>query len=229
MFTDLFNIYGVDRQVSSFYQHLRKGDMPIGIGDYNEYLKLAAAAPELTGWWGIAPQPGVKQPDGSVIRWGAGGQQTAFMYKSSNKKEQAWKFIKWWLSADVQERYGLDLESFNGITFRWNTANVEAMTRLPWPKADAQVILQQWKWYKEIPNLPGSYYVGREMNNAWNRTVVDGMNYRESLEEAVVNINREMLRKEQEFGFVSKDGDVLHTLDLPQVTKPWEGVDKYVR
>jgi ABC-type glycerol-3-phosphate transport system substrate-binding protein len=229
MFTDLFNIYAVDPQVATFYQHLRKGDMPIGIGDYNQYLLMSAAAPELNGWWGIAPLPGIKQPNGEVARWASGGQQTAFMYKSSTKKEQAWKFIKWWISADTQERYGNDLESFNGITFRWNTANIDALVRLPWPKADLQVILQQWKWYREVPNLPGSYYVGREMNNAWNRTVVDGMNYRESLEQAIVNINREMLRKEQEFGFVSKDGKVLHTLDLPQITKPWEGVDKYVR
>lgn len=226
--TDLFNIYDFEKNVPNFYQHFRKGDMPIGIADYNTYVTLAVAAPELTGWWGVAPLPGVKQPDGTVARWSSGGQSSAFIYKSSKRKEQAWTFVKWLLSTEVQERYGTDLESFNGISFRWNTANVEAFTRLPWPKDDIRVILEQWRWYKEMPNPPGAYFVTRELNNAWNRTVVDGVNFRESLEEAVVNIDREMVRKAQEFGFVSPDGQVLHTLDLPQVTKPWEGVDRYV-
>jgi len=226
--TDLFNIYDVEKNVPSFYQHFRKGTMPIGIADYNTYVTLSVAAPELTGWWGVAPLPGIRQPDGTIVRWSAGGQTTGFIYKSSKKKEEAWTFLKWLVSADVQERYGMDLESFNGIQFRWNTANIEAFTRLPWPKDDLQTILEQWRWYKEMPNLPGSYFVSRELNNAWNRTVVDGMNYRESLEEAVVNINREMMRKEQEFGFVDAEGNVLHTLDLPQVKTPWEGVDRFV-
>lgn len=226
--TDLFNIYDLEKSVPNFYQHFRKGYMPIGIADYTTYIQLSAAAPELAGWWGIAPLPGIKQADGTVARWSSGGQTSAFMYRNSLKKEAAWDYMKWLLSADTQERYGMDLESFNGITFRWPTANVEAFTRLPWSREDRNVILEQWKWYKEMANPPGAYFVGRELNNAWNRTVVDGMNYRESLEEAIVNIDREMVRKEQEFGFVASDGTVLHTLDLPQVTKPWEGVDRFV-
>lgn len=226
--TDLFNIYDLEKSVPSFYQHFRKGDMPIGIADFNSYLQIAVGAPELTGWWGMAPLPGFKQANGEVERWSSGGQTTGFIYKSSEKKQEAWEFLKWLLSADVQERYGSDLESFNGITFRWNTANIEAFSRLPWSKDDLKVIFEQWRWYKEMPNLPGSYFVNRELNNAWNRTVVDGMNYRESLEQGIVNIDREMVRKSQEFGFVSPQGEILHTLDLPQVKKPWEGVDRYV-
>lgn len=226
--TDMFNIYDIDRNVPSFYQHFRKGNMPIGVADYNTYVTLAAAAPELTGWWGIAPLPGHKNAQGVVERWSSGGQTTGFIYESSKKKDEAWEFLKWLVSADTQARYGNDLESFNGITFRWNTANIEAFTKLPWPKEDMKVILEQWKWYKEMHNPPGAYFVPRELNNAWTRTVVSGMNYRESLEEAIVNIDREMTRKEQEFGFVAPDGTILHTLDLPQVTKPWEGVDRFV-
>lgn len=226
--TDLFNIYDLEKSVPSFYQHFRKGSMPIGIADFNAYIQLTAAAPELTGWWGIAPLPGVKQSDGTVARWSSGGQTTGFIYKSSDKKEQAWTFLKWLLSADVQERFGSDLESFNGVMFRWNTANIEAFTRLPWPKEDLKVILEQWKWYKELASPPGAYFVPRELNNAWNRTVVDGMNFRESLEEGIVNIDREMVRKAQEFGFMTPDGKATHTLDMPQVNKPWEGVERYV-
>ncbi|TVY09692.1 extracellular solute-binding protein [Paenibacillus cremeus] len=227
--TDMFNIYAMEREVPSFYQHFRKGDMPMGIADYNMYIQLAAAAPELNGRWGIAMLPGTKQPDGTIARWAGGGQTTGVIFKASKKQDQAWTFLKWWNSAEVQERYGSDLESFNGISFRWNTSNLEAFTKLPWKKEDANVILNQWQWYKDMPNLPGGYFLPREIGNAWNRAVVDGMNYRNALELSVMEINRELRRKQQEFGFVDAEGKVVKSMDLPVVDKPWEGVKPYVK
>ncbi|MNN98885.1 hypothetical protein D3C81_2183920 [compost metagenome] len=80
-----------------------------------------------------------------------------------------------------------------------------------------------------MPNLPGGYFVGREINNAWNRAVVDGTNYRSSLETTVMDINRELRRKQQEFGFIDENGNVIKTMDLPVVDKPWDGVNPYVK
>ncbi|TBL68613.1 extracellular solute-binding protein [Paenibacillus thalictri] len=229
MWTDLFNIYAMEKEVPSFFQHFRDGSMPIGIADYNMYVQLSSAAPELNGAWGIAPLPGVRQSNGEIARWAGGGQSAGVIFNKSHKKEQAWAFMKWWLSADMQERYGSDLEAFYGTAFRWNTANIEAFAKLPWKREDANVILNQWKWYKEVPNLPGSYFISRELTNAWNRTAVDGMNYRSSLETAVMDIERELRRKQQEFGFVDENGKPLKTMDLPVVSEPWKGVDSYVK
>ncbi|GBF72926.1 hypothetical protein PA598K_01205 [Paenibacillus sp. 598K] len=227
--TDLFNMYALEKQVPSFYQHFRSGKMPIGISDYNMYVQLAAAAPELNGRWGIAPIPGVPQPDGEIKRWAGGQQTTGVIFEASRKKEEAWRFLKWWISTDTQVRYGSDLEAINGVSFRWNTANIEAFVRLPWKREDANVILQQWAWYKEKENPPGGYFMGRELNNAWVRTVIDGMNYRASLETAILDINRELRRKQQEFGFVDSEGRTLRTLDFPVVTEPWDEVNDYVK
>ncbi|WP_246314395.1 extracellular solute-binding protein [Paenibacillus foliorum] len=227
--TDLYNIYALEKEVPSFYQHFRKGDMPIGFADYNMYIQLSAAAPELNGSWGIAQIPGTVQKDGTIARWAGGGQSTGVIFESSTRKEQAWQYLKWWTSADVQERYGADLEAFNGVSFRWNTANIEAFTKLPWKREDVNVILQQWKWYKDMPNLPGGYFVGREINNAWNRAVVDGTNYRSSLEMTILEVNRELRRKQQEFGFIDASGKVLKSMELPIVDKPWDGVNPYVK
>lgn len=226
--TDLFNTYAIEREVPSFYQHFRDGTMPIGISDYNMYVQLAAAAPELNDRWKIAAMPGVRQKDGTILRWAGGGQRTGVIFERSDKKEQAWHFLKWWLSADIQQQYGADLEAVNGVAFRWNTSNVEAFTRLPWKREDAQVILNQWKWYKDIPNVPGGYFMEREANNAWIRTVVGTTNYRASLEQAVRDINRELRRKQEEFGFIDKAGNRLKPLDVPLVDRPWEGMDRYV-
>ncbi|GFN31727.1 extracellular solute-binding protein [Paenibacillus xylaniclasticus] len=221
--TNLFNTYALEREVPSFYQHFRDGSMPIGISDYNMYVQLSAAAPELNGRWGIALLPGVKQQDGTIVRWAGGGQRTGVIFQKSEKQEEAWKFLQWWLSTDVQTQYGSDLEAMNGVAFRWNTSNIEAFNNLPWKREDAAIILEQWKWYKDIPNVPGGYFLERELNNAWQRSVVQTANYMSSLEEAVRDIERELLRKQQEFGFADKNGHSIKPLDIPIVDQPWEG------
>lgn len=226
--TGLFNTYALEREVPSFYQHFRSGAMPIGISDYNMYVQLSAAAPELNGRWGIAPLPGIRQADGTISRWAGGGQRTGVIFERSEKQEEAWTFLQWWLSADVQEQYGSDLEAINGVAFRWNTSNVDAFARLPWKKEDADVILRQWEWYKDIPNVPGGYFLERELNNAWVRSTVKTDNYMSSLEQAARDINRELVRKRQEFGFSDEQGKLLKSLDIPVVEQPWEGIKRDV-
>jgi ABC-type glycerol-3-phosphate transport system substrate-binding protein len=227
--TDLQNKYAIDLRNESFFQHFRDGSIPIGVADLNTYLQLNVAAPELNGWWGVAPIPGVMQEDGTVVRWFGGNMQSSMIFKQTKKANESWEFLKWWTSAEVQERYGTDLETLNGITFRWNTSNIDAFVKLPWKNDDLKAILEQWRWYREIPNVPGSYIMEREILNAWNRTVVDGMNYRSSLELAIIEINREITRKLQEFHYIDANGNVVKSLNLPSITKPWEGVDKYVK
>ncbi|XEC96110.1 extracellular solute-binding protein [Paenibacillus tarimensis] len=227
--TDLQNKYGIDQKMDSFYQHFREGSYPIGIADINSYIQFHVAAPELNGLWGIAPVPGVKQADGTVVRWLGGNMQASTIFKQTKKPEESWEFVKWWTSAEVQERYGMDLETLYGITFRWNTSNIDAFVRLPWKDEDLKQIMEQWRWFREIPNVPGNYYIERELLNAWTRTVVNGENYRVSLETFVKNVNQEILRKEQEFNFIDENGNVLRSLDLPVITEPWEGVGKYAQ
>lgn len=247
-FSDLFSLYGVDRQISSFYQHFRDGDIPIGVADLNSYLQLLVAAPELTGWWDIAPVPGAAGANGETARWsggnmnmlsqglggfgaaaassGAGGQTSAMIMKRAQNPEWGWEFLRWWMSSEVQELFGSELEGFYGAEFRWSTVNLKAFAQLPWTPDELDALLEQWRWYKSMVNVPGSYFIPRELNNAWNRTVVDGMNYRRSLEIAVMNINRELLRKQTEFGFRDENGTALRSFGLPDVSRPWEGVDR---
>ena len=56
-----------------------------------------------------------------------------------------------------------------------------------------------------MPIVPGGYFTPRLVGFAWNKVVVSGENAREALEEAVREINRELLRKAEEFKLVGKD------------------------
>ncbi|TJY42170.1 extracellular solute-binding protein [Cohnella pontilimi] len=199
MWTGLFTNYKISKQ-ANFYNRFRSGEMPIGVADYSTYLMLSTAAPELTGWWGMSPMPGIKQPDGKINRSTGGMSQTGMIFKSSDKQQQSWDFLKWWTSADIQEQFGTELESILGVEARWNTANVEAINRLPWPSEDLAAILEQWNWFREREVVLGGYYTNRYVDNIWNQIVLSGQNRREAVEDGVKEINRELRKKREEFG-----------------------------
>lgn len=180
--------------------------MPMGIGGYPLYVKLCVSAPELQGKWGVAPLPGHKKEDGTIDRSVAGiAGEASIILSQTTKKESAWKFLKWWTSAKTQSEFGREIESLVGTEAKWNTANVEAFESMPWDREHLTLIKEQWKWYKEIPVVLGGYFTSRHIVNAWTNVVLSDSTSRETprdaLEKAVNEINRELRRKQEEYGF----------------------------
>ncbi|MBS4200492.1 extracellular solute-binding protein [Bacillus sp. FJAT-49732] len=208
MWTELFTNYKIEKQ-ADFYNRFRSGEMPIGVADYSTYILLSTAAPELTGWWGMKPMPGLEQEDGRINRSTGGLGQTGIIFKDSKMKEEAWQFLKWWTGADAQERFGSELEALLGVEARWNTANVEALNRLPWEQKDLDAILEQWEWFREREVVIGGYYTTRHIANMWNEIVLNGKVTREAVEEGVREINKELRKKREEFGLETSDTDRL--------------------
>ena len=95
---------------------------------------------------------------------------------------------------------GREIEALLGSSARWNSANVEAFCNMPWPQEDLAVIQEMWPFYREVPVVLGGYFTGRHLNNAWNNVVIGGEPLRDSLEEAVKEINRELSMKQREYG-----------------------------
>lgn len=217
--TDLFVLYQFPKEVPSFFNHFRLGDIPIGIADYNTYLQIQFAAPELAGKWGMLPIPGTVQKDGTVARWDGGNVMGGMIYKKTEKKEQAWEFLKWWTSAQTQTTFGNEIESIFGPEYRWNTANMDAIANLPWPTEQLKVIQEQLSWFKEVPQVPGGYFSARQIDFAWNNIIVANKNVRESLDKAVIEINREMKRKQIEFKLRDELGNILDPLDIQNITQ----------
>jgi ABC-type glycerol-3-phosphate transport system substrate-binding protein len=222
--TQMYTLFQIPKEVPSFFNHFRLGDIPIGVADFNTYLQTAVAAPEIAGKWKIAPLPGNKNASGVVERWAGGSLESAVMYKKSTNKQSAWEFMKWWTSEQTQVRFGNDIEAMFGPEFRWNTANLAAFAKLPWPREDLRIILDQWQWFKEAPQVPGGYFSGRQLSFAWQNVVTLSKNPREELERAVIQINFEMQRKQQEFGIQDANGNVLNPLNVVPLDKPWKGV-----
>ncbi|MBR3764043.1 MAG: extracellular solute-binding protein [Clostridia bacterium] len=198
--TDMYANYGIDAE-SNFFTRIRTGTMPIGIGNFTTYMQLMTSAPELYGRWSIAPVPGTVQPDGTVSHAvGTTAATAGVILAQSDKQEAAWTFLRWWMSEETQTRYGRELEAVLGTGARWNTANVNAFFSLPWDARHAEIIRAQMEAAQEQLIVPGGYLTGRHIINAWNRVVVNNENARDSLEEAVKDINKELFNKRMEFG-----------------------------
>ena len=207
--TELYKIYGMSTSVPSFYNSFRSGEVPIGISTFATYMQLQVAAPELSGKWGIALAPGTKQEDGTVLRYQPAATNTCMIMESTKKSEEAWRFLKWWLSTDVQVRYAYLLQSRYGSEYRWNSANLDAFSQMSYAAEDREIILSQWKDQRETVNHPANYMIERESSDIWNGVVVDNEALIEEIDRATALTNREIQRKLTEFGFCDKDGNVI--------------------
>ncbi|MBB6672178.1 extracellular solute-binding protein [Cohnella nanjingensis] len=215
--TDLFTVYNLPLNVPVFYNHFRDGSLPIGISNFTTYIQLMSAAPEISGLWKIAPMPGVKNEAGTVERWAAGTAQTSIIFKNSKRQQDAWELLKWWTSAETQIQFGNRMQTIYGPTFMWNTANLEAFEQMAWPAEHIKVVQQQWRWLKDVPHVPGDYMLERQLSDAWNKIVFNGVNPRRAIEDATILTNRELAKKLQEFGFM-KDGAWIKPLQMPTLS-----------
>ncbi|QVK18401.1 extracellular solute-binding protein [Mycoplasmatota bacterium] len=228
MMTDLYTIYSLPQQAPSFYEYFRNGKLPIGVANFSEYKKLLFASPELAGKWNIALHPGVENENGDIDRWATGSAQSVVMFKKSYKQLESWEFIKWWMSKETQVDFMHTLQSVLGSEYLWNTANVEAFKELPIPDEHKEVILQQWQHLREVPRVPGGYMVEREVSNIWNKVVFDGVNLRLAIDDATLTINRELRRKQKEFGYIEGD-KVVNKYIVPTIeqVESWKVKPKY--
>ncbi len=189
---------------ANFANRFRSGQMPIGITYYNTYNTLSVFAPEIRGKWDFLPVPGtiVVDEDGNetIRRETVSTGTSAMIMNDCENKEAAWEYLKWWTSTDTQVQFGREMEGILGAAARYPTANVEAMSQLPWTVAEYEKLEAQWNWVKGIPEVPGGYMTGRHLDNAFRLVYNDSSNARETIYDYVQIINDEITKKRREFG-----------------------------
>lgn len=196
--TKLYTDYKVLKE-ANFYNRFRLGTMPLGIAQYSLYTQILTAAPEISDKWGIALIPGIEKSDGTVDHSISGAGSGVSILKISENKEAAWEFIKWWTDADTQYSYSENLECVLGPTGRVMTSNIEAFSQMSWSKADKQILLKQWSDVVEVPEVPGSYYLARSIDQAYWEVMNDKNTPKESLIKWTKVANAEIERKIKEY------------------------------
>ena len=210
--TEFFTTYALPVS-ADFSNRFRTGEIPIGVADYTLFNTLEIFAPEIKGLWNFAPIPGYKDPvTGEVNNVAVSASSHTIMMESSKKKDDAWEFLKWWLEEDTQVQYGNTLEAILGSGARYATANTKVLTQLPWATSQSDVILEQFEHTIGVPDVPGYYMTGREIDYAFKGVVTDGQNPREALYLNVKEINDELTNKREEFHLTryNEEGEVVN-------------------
>ena len=198
MWTDFYLKYDFLKE-ADFYNRLRVGVMPLGIAPYTNYMTFYSTAPEIRGRWGIALVPGVENEDGTINRSVAGSGSGCAIIEKSNKKEQAWQFLKWWTSAETQTRYNNNLQSILGMIGRTAVSNKDAFNSLSWDKEDLVILNEQWEQVKEVQEVPGSYDVTRSIDQAFWAVLEDNVKVKDAVTKWSKSANKEIDRKIQEY------------------------------
>lgn len=198
IWTDFYTKYNFPKTYS-FYNRFKIGLIPIAIIDYTQYSTISAAAREITGRWKMIPVPGTMGKDGAVNNSVCGSGSAAVILSSTEKPKQAWEFLKWWTSEDIQYRYATGIESVLGVSARVATANISAALRLGYNSETVDSLKNQLEKVESMPVIPGSYYIDRVVMQLFNNIVNGGQNIKQSLDKWGEEFDNEIKRKTEEY------------------------------
>lgn len=204
MWSDFYVLYDFDLYKDDF-NRFRTGEMPIVISTYGLYNTLEEAAPEIAGQWTMTSIPGTYREDGKLDRSTSASGTCTIILDNCKDKNLAWQFVQWWNSAEVQQMYSREVEAELSTLGRHTPANLDAFRGSLWTDQEKELLLKQWKNVVEVPEIPGGYYVTRNIDNAFRQVFYNGENARDTLNYWMNSVNEELARKQLQLA--SRKGD----------------------
>lgn len=197
--TDLFTKTGLPLSYDLF-NRFRSGEIPLAIAAYTLYGQLEQAAPEIRGRWGMAMCPGTRKADGSIDRTVTATGTAAVILQNARQPEAAWSFIRWWTGSETQARFSAKAETAMGKIARVAVVGADAIAAQDWPREMLAAVTAQQAAVRELPRVPGQYYLDRDLVNAFRDVVYHGEEPLETVKRNTIRINSEIRRKREEFG-----------------------------
>lgn len=203
--TDFYTVFNFEQRYDA-YSRFRTGEYPVVINNYSFFNQLYISAPEIRGLWKMAVIPGTEREDGTISHASNSTGAGAMILTKDNMsdeeyakyKENCWTFIKWFTSEEIQTLYGNKIEGIMGQMGRLEAANKEALKNLSWSSAELKVLEDTRDELQEIPVIPASYTVTRNIMNAFRAVVNDHENPRDTLITYNTDINEEIERKNEQ-------------------------------
>ena len=183
----------------NFANRFRSGDMPMGIVSYMMYNQLYLFAPEISGMWEFTSVPGIKDENGNINNSVLASGSGAVILNTTKDKDAAWEFLKWWTDTNTQINYGIEMEKVMGSAARQSSANLDVVSGFPWSANEYKIISAQWNNLSAVPQIPGSYYVSRTLDFAFNSAYSLDAEPSRVLIDNVEELNVEIKRKIEEF------------------------------
>lgn len=183
-FADLYK-EGVPKTKVPLEQGMRTGDYPLAISGNWKIVSLNAGAPEIKGKWSIARLPA-----------GPSGKRTAFIggrvlgiFSASNKKQEAWEFMKFLFRPDIQEAiYKNSIETEDSYL----PPNMESWKYLEMNKGFKKILESQAKDAKGPPAVLAWDSSTRFIDHAIQMVILKNADPAEELKKAAVQMQKEL-------------------------------------
>jgi ABC-type glycerol-3-phosphate transport system substrate-binding protein len=147
----------------------------------------------------MVPIPGFEDENGNVNNVQAGSGTGCGILRISKNPELGWEFLKWWTSAATQLEYSNNCESILGVSGRVATSNVEALTKMGWTNESIKNLLAQLRMMQEVPEVAGSYYTSRCIDQAYWNVVNTGKNAKDMIIKWAEIADTEIQRKREQY------------------------------
>ena len=193
MWTDFYTQYGFEQSYDTF-NRFRTGEYPVVIADCSFYGQLTDVAPELKNLWNFCPVPATVI-NGEVRHTANSNVSGAVIFSDTENLNSAWEYVKWFTETETQLDLCNQTESLFGTMGRLYTANTEAFKKLSWSVDELSRISVQRDELEEIPIIPASYSVTRNIMYAFREVVNNNANPRDTLLWYNNDINDEIFRK----------------------------------
>ncbi|OED27720.1 hypothetical protein A9268_05645 [Acholeplasma laidlawii] len=168
--------------------------------------------------WEIAPYPSITTEAAGTNRHYIANGTAGMIMNETDQPDDAWDFLKWWMSTETQSQFSFNLQSTYGPTYAWISGNINAFMASPFSEKDKEVILEQIKWLIDVPRTPGQYMLERSISDIWNTAVFDGTPTGIAVDRYTILINREMRKKMIEFGFLDNEGNLIKPYVIRDIT-----------
>ncbi len=176
----------------------RSGQMPLLITQGYFYGQLSIGAPEIAGRWAMKPIPATQTDKGNNRSQASMISGAAVLHDAD--QQAAFRFIDWWTSDETQQRFAFENESKIGVSGRYFPANKAAFESLSWTVEESNALREQWNSVSDNPQSPATYYVTRNLNNAYRRSVYSAENPRDVIYRYGQMVDSELARKRAELG-----------------------------
>ncbi len=197
-FTELFTKHKVPKEIHQV-QDFRVGDIPfLCISTRVVYGTYMYAAPELKGKWTTVLLPGTVRADGTINHSGYLGTNNFSIFEKSKMQREAFEWIKWFMSDEIQTLYGKQYQEQLPGAFHMSP-NIKAMAKMEIPEDHRKVLMNQLHEDIGIPFALGGETVWRYVDNATASVVMLGEDPEKAIRKAAQEVTAEMQRKAKEF------------------------------
>jgi hypothetical protein len=125
--------------------------------------------------------------------------------RDAKNDQEAWEYIKWWVDAPAQERFGKEQVAILGSAGKYFTANKKALLGQPWSAQEKVNLQEQFDNLMGTPMTPGNYIVARYTNFAFLDAYDNGDVPSDAMLYYIDEINKEITRKRAEYDFYTTD------------------------